>query len=254
MPGAFYDSIYLSPHLDDAVLSCGGQILLDVSAGRRVLVVTVLAGDPPPGELGPLASQFHVRFGLGRDAVAQRRIEDRRAIESLGAELVHWDLPECIYRRDPANGRPLYDSLPALFRAPRREDVSYATEVLRRLRDLPPASRRFAPLAVGGHVDHRLVRNAALALPGNLSLYEDFPYARWRLAWWRARCTLPRRLRLEAEVTALDAAALSRKCRAITAYASQVPFLFGTRERLEKSVLAHARRSGGERVWKIARQ
>ena len=42
-----YDTIFLAPHLDDVVLSCGGQIFLETEAGNSVLVVTIMAGDPP---------------------------------------------------------------------------------------------------------------------------------------------------------------------------------------------------------------
>ncbi|MEZ4728018.1 MAG: PIG-L family deacetylase [Caldilineaceae bacterium] len=43
-----YDAIYLSPHLDDVALSCGGQIFGATRTGQRVLIVTITAGDPPP--------------------------------------------------------------------------------------------------------------------------------------------------------------------------------------------------------------
>ena len=43
----FYPHVYLSPHLDDAVLSCGGLIHRQVVAGQRPLVVTIFAGTPP---------------------------------------------------------------------------------------------------------------------------------------------------------------------------------------------------------------
>jgi len=38
-----------------------------------------------------------------------------------------------------------------------------------------------APLALGGHVDHRIVRAAAIksAMPQKLGFYEDLPYATW---------------------------------------------------------------------------
>jgi LmbE family N-acetylglucosaminyl deacetylase len=42
----YFDHIYLSPHLDDVALSCGGQIFLHTTAGQSVLVVTLMAGAP----------------------------------------------------------------------------------------------------------------------------------------------------------------------------------------------------------------
>ncbi len=40
-----YEHIYLSPHLDDVALSCGGRIVKQRSKGENVLVVTVFTGD-----------------------------------------------------------------------------------------------------------------------------------------------------------------------------------------------------------------
>ena len=40
------DHLYLSPHFDDAALSCGGQIATWTAAGQSVLVVTITGGDP----------------------------------------------------------------------------------------------------------------------------------------------------------------------------------------------------------------
>ncbi|MFQ5421191.1 MAG: PIG-L family deacetylase, partial [Anaerolineae bacterium] len=69
----FYDAIYLSPHLDDAALSCGGQIFTRTSAGESVLVVTVMAGDAPPGLSSPIVEELHGRWQLPEGTVARRR-------------------------------------------------------------------------------------------------------------------------------------------------------------------------------------
>ena len=39
--------IFLSPHLDDVVYSCGGTLGVQVSTGLRPLVITVFAGGTP---------------------------------------------------------------------------------------------------------------------------------------------------------------------------------------------------------------
>ncbi len=55
-----YDHVYLSPHLDDAALSCGGAIARHVAAGQRVLVVTICSAVPKArGSINPLADEFH---------------------------------------------------------------------------------------------------------------------------------------------------------------------------------------------------
>ena len=91
-----FDQIYLSPHLDDAVLSCGGRISQQTARGEKVLVVTVCAGDPPPAPLSEFAQALHIRWALPFHPVAARRDEDEAALAVLGASALHLPLPDCI--------------------------------------------------------------------------------------------------------------------------------------------------------------
>jgi LmbE family N-acetylglucosaminyl deacetylase len=47
--------IYLSPHFDDAVLSCGGLIFEQARQGIPIEIWTIFAGNPPPGPLSMFA-------------------------------------------------------------------------------------------------------------------------------------------------------------------------------------------------------
>jgi len=54
-----YRHIYLQPHYDDAIFSCGGAVALQVGSGQQVLLVTIFGGTPPAGQaLSPFASQM----------------------------------------------------------------------------------------------------------------------------------------------------------------------------------------------------
>lgn len=256
--GPHWGAIYLSPHLDDAVLSCGGQIHELARAGRRVAIVTFAAGEPPPGELSPLALELHRRWGLGEDAVAVRRREDREACRTLGAEPKQWEFADALYRRDPATGRPLYDSMRELFAAPHPRDGLLVEELAGRLGRLAAAGRVVAPLAAGGHVDHVLCRRAAEAAFGaGLLYYEDFPYSRRRRTVRRALGgralagrALGERRRWEPLTQPLGEAAIEARCRAIACYGSQLGTAFSDLEQMRRQVRRHARRVGGERLWR----
>src|SRR6266508_5878097 len=94
--------IYLSPHFDDVVLSCGGMVWEQTQAGHKVEAWTICAGAPGPGEpISDFARQLHTRWGTGPEAVPVRRAEDDAALHLLGSESRYWDLPDCIYRRLP---------------------------------------------------------------------------------------------------------------------------------------------------------
>src|SRR4030042_1739567 len=71
--------VYLAPHLDDAVFSCGGLIARQTANDEAVTVVTVCAGDTPVGELTPFAVELHRQWGGAGSPIAARRAEDRMA-------------------------------------------------------------------------------------------------------------------------------------------------------------------------------
>ena len=77
--------LYLSPHADDAALSCGGQIATLVQQHQRVIIYTLMIAEPPRTSLdAPLARHFHAMWKLGDDVVQTRRAEDSAAAKVLG--------------------------------------------------------------------------------------------------------------------------------------------------------------------------
>ena len=76
----FYQHVYLSPHYDDAALSCGGSIHQQVQAGELVLVITICAAPPETNEpFSPYAQAMHRVWGDPLDVVATRQAEDQAA-------------------------------------------------------------------------------------------------------------------------------------------------------------------------------
>ncbi len=180
--------VYLSPHLDDAVLSCGGAIHRQTSAGETVRVVTLFAEDATPGvDLSDFALDLHGQWGNVPRPMALRRAEDLAALTLLGAEGVHLDYHDAVYRAGPA-GEWLYPDAEALFEWVHTADPLDSLAIADRLARLIPQEDEmtlYAPLGVGGHVDHQVTQAAARALLGpelfalgcRLALYEDYPYA-----------------------------------------------------------------------------
>ena len=174
-----YTHVYASPHLDDAALSCGGQIWEQVRAGARVLVVTVFAGAPEVGAtLSLFAQELHAQWGLASDAPLRRREEDEEALAHVGADAAYWPYLDCIYRQTP-DGRFPYDGEEALFGEVHPVEEGLVAELTSRLSALPlkRGGVLHVPLAVGRHVDHQIVRRAAERCGCVPVYYEDFPYA-----------------------------------------------------------------------------
>ncbi len=256
-----YRHIYLSPHLDDVALSCGGSIGLQTACGLKVLVITAFAGEPPANQQPSVfASQTHQNTGLPEsphDAVRARRREDKEAISTLGADTFWLDHFDAIYRGDP----PYYQNNEALFGQVHPEDFNLdqrLAELLLAVYQRAPMATFYAPLGVGHHVDHQLCCSAGdrLAQQGaNLKFYEDFPYVATPGALDARRRELGSTLEVElVEVSG----ALRLKEDALLCYKSQVAQLFGTADRMQRAVEdymgAHRRTYPGievERFWQF---
>jgi len=186
--------IYLSPHLDDVALSCGGLISQQTSMGEKVEIWTVCAGDPPPGALSAFAEELHTRWQTGREATASRRQEDLASCARLSATCHHLPVPDCIYRRagldywDP--GEPvnlqmlqneasfLYPDRDAIFGTLHPLEHGMVRQLAQRLIEaLPDFTELVCPMGLGGHIDHQLTRLAAEILDRPLWYYADYPYA-----------------------------------------------------------------------------
>ncbi len=247
-----YDHIYLSPHLDDAALSCGGAIARHTSAGARVLVVTLCTAAPPPaGPFSHFANAVHQDWGLApAEVVSERLREDDLALARLDADTYRAGLLDAIYRRPDA-----YNTREALFGTPAPDDsLLYSThQLIAALHGRVPRATFYAPLGVGNHVDHQITHAAARAGAGAvMAFYEDFPYMLWEGAFEQRMRALG--LPFVASTIDIDST-LTRKIGAISAYASQLSSLFEDPTALAQLVGDYAENlrpeSGtyGERVW-----
>lgn len=246
-----YSHVYLSPHLDDAVLSCGGAIAAQSALGNRVLVVTLCTAVPSAQQLGPLAEEFHGDWNLAHeDAVTVRLREDLLAMELIGADCLWAGLLDSIYRLPFA-----YDTRERLFGTPQPTDPLYQLlrQLIPELRAQFPNATIYAPLAVGYHVDHQITYTVANESAGPLlAFYEDVYYVLLDGELERRMADLGGRF---VPSTIDISATLSRKITAIDAYASQVPELFGGSEAMARQITEFAQRrhaelgTYGERIW-----
>lgn len=240
--------IVLSPHLDDGVYSCGAWMWERVQAGDAVQVWTICAGDPPPGDLSPLAQALHFRWGLDADAVAVRRDEDQRALRLLGAQPRHFPLPDAIYRRHPHSDAPLYTLPEAIFgplHPAERPQVSRVRDWLGHA--LPSAAQVLCPLALGGHVDHRLTRAAAEGLGRPLVYYADYPYAAEKDAQAALDDLLRQGWRCEAQPVSEDG--LRAWIAAAGTYASQRSTFWEDEAAMAQAFRAFRDRWNGVALW-----
>lgn len=246
------DVLYLSPHLDDAALSCGGLIRQQARAGLAVGVLTIFAGSAQTDVRSPFALALEARWGAEGDAIAMRRQEDREALGVLGAQPIHWLHEDAIYRLHTRTGEPLYAGRDAIFGNVRRYDPVKATALASEIRAFwrdAGRPRVYAMLAAGRHVDHQVVQLAVLRLVERDGLevawYEDYPYAedqgavRQAVAQFPLGALRPQTMRLAEED-------LAAKCDAIARYRSQIPIFWRDEDDMRRHVREHALRVGGD--------
>lgn len=144
-----YDSLYVSPHAGDVEASCGERLARETRRGLRALVVTLFG----PAE----------------------------AAASGGA----WDTAS-LGLPDAPSRDPVYASVLAVLHGRQAGDDAMLAKSAAWLDEIAHRTkprRLYLPLAVGGHVDHRLAHEAGVRVlrdvaPGrDVFFYEDRPYA-----------------------------------------------------------------------------
>ncbi|MCB0078582.1 MAG: PIG-L family deacetylase [Anaerolineales bacterium] len=241
----------LSPHFDDSVLSCGGQLWQAGRAGTPLRVLTLFAG-PPPVPLPSFAAEQHRMWGDPPDANALRRAEDVTAHLRLGcAELHHLAPPDAVYRVGP-RGEPLYGSEGAIFGELHGAEAALAQRLTDLVRPLLLRGTVLAPLGIGHHVDHQLAHAVGrrLAAAGiEVRFYEELPYVE------TGQPTLGAGWRLERIM--LDEGAIRAKIAAMAYYRSQIPVLYGSEREMARRIRQVAIEAAGgdglaERRWRRA--
>lgn len=187
--------LFLSPHLDDAVLSCGA--LIEAQAQGRQIIVATLFTEAVPSPHTRAARSF-IRQCTVSDAgelFRARQSEDRAVLQDMGVESIHLGEVDALFRRrrkPPVLGSSAWERLlPELtHRYPTyRFDIALGRiaqgdrALIRQLRSdvaglmaQTQAELLFCPAGVGKHVDHLITREVGKGHPDNVVMYSDFPY------------------------------------------------------------------------------
>lgn len=236
--------IYLSPHFDDAVLSCGGLIWEQTHSGIPVEIWTVMAGDPPLGAESALARQMHADWQTknAQETVAMRRGEDQKAAWRVGATIRHLPFPDAIYRRSKT-GTLYYPE--GIFVPPNPRDNDLVNEITQQAAEkLTQYDTVACPLAIGGHVDHILTRKAIELLGRPLWYYADVPYA-----IRNPDELLPAAREMTGKNFFISSQGLAGWQESIAAHASQITSLFVDAPDMRQKIREYAQSGNGVTLW-----
>lgn len=237
--------IYISPHLDDAVLSAGGLIYEQVHAGNDVEIWTFMCGFPPDDQLSPFAQLLHAQWGISAaaDVVSARRLEDTNAAGIVGAKAIHFDYLDCIYRRGK-NGDWLYSDV---FLPPHEDDGDVAANIAKTISArLKPDDKLVCQFALGSHLDHVLVRQAVELLQRPLLYDVDIPYL-----FTFPQELAPKTAGMKETAHTVSEAGLTSWQDAIAAYTSQMVMLFETPEAMREKIRQYWSENNGIRLWSV---
>ena len=141
--------LFLSPHLDDAVFSCGGLIAKVTNAGCLAKVITFYTKQSDPTLYPP-----HLLKSVKKLAdYNTRQKEDNAAMALLKTEGLHLDYIDRYFRT------PWLTNIFKVFNTPAEPDLKAFSNIIgikgyiTQLIENNPDSKFFAPFGLGNHYD-----------------------------------------------------------------------------------------------------
>lgn len=248
--------LFISPHADDVPLSCGAFLShLCHTLEEPATVLTVMSGDvPEPLPQTPIVQDLHQRWHIGHNPSLERRAEDTRACEILGAQVQHTPIMDCVYRT--IDGEALYPDEASLFGELHAHDPAFAQlDQWSDEFDIVPDTL-YLPMAIGNHVDHQLVRAWGLKFSGShpqmtVKFYQDYPYSENQKAMQKTVDTFP--VSIYPVPFACSEQDIENKLKSIEAYRSQLSTFWHSVAEMRQSIRQYMMQTGDptETFWII---
>lgn len=196
LPSKIKRIVFISPHLDDAVLSCGS--LLDYLAEKsyRIDVISLFTQPTSPPLTKFVRNNLkQANFKDSYQFFLQFRQEDIKANKLLKTKPVHLKYVDAAWRKfdQPTLIQSLlnillpqlvyiYPNATSIFSSSiHSADNQLIKQLTKRLNQIiPHRCVVFAPIGIGNHVDHQIANKITLRLNRPLTYYwEDTPYRKY---------------------------------------------------------------------------
>ena len=218
--------VFLGPHFDDCVLSCGELIDKFADQGDDVCAITFFTGYPDEKDLSEAAKQFHSNCFLDHKSMDFRSNEDITALNWLNCKHKHLGYYECLYRKNDKD-EFLYPNLKEIYHLEHKDkelikDISKRIEV-----EVADADVIFAPMGLGLHADHIILHRAAVMalkkIKKPIYFYEEVPYVCY---YYKSRKKSNWGKNMESSLIKVSDKNWQRKLNAIKFYRSQLHILW----------------------------
>lgn len=214
--------VFISPHLDDAILSAGGLITY-LSSKTPVKIITVFTRGSSP--CSTLAADYIAACGYkwSEDLFARRRQEDKLVLKKFNLKPIHLNFVDAAWRKTTLG--PLN-----IFHYPQSVltnkiswlEIMLSQQIYHQLRP-NLACQIFAPIGIGTHIDHLIVRGICAKHFPQTIYWADFPYALKQ----KADLEFIQSQQLQTEFWPLSRYAKLKKYNLIKLYQSQIKPVFG---------------------------
>lgn len=190
--------IFISPHLDDAILSAGGLIHYLKDKGK-VKIITV--------------------FTKGDEIFSKRKIEDINVCQYLGIGYLHLGFIDALWRDSYNSMEDIY--INKIISTKEEQYLEKAIiDKLKKTIDNNKYTVIFAPLSMGNHIDHKIVNKICQDNFTDVIYWEDYPY--------NLKSNLPKEFIKKNNLSCFEYKKnLFIKEKLIKFYSSQIPNLFG---------------------------
>lgn len=181
----FDDFIFLSPHLDDAIFSCGNLLELLKINRKKIHIITFFTKTKITSPLTPQAKLLLKVSGNYSDPqrlFEDRKLEDKNALKLFNASYVHLDYIDACFRTIATSNRPIYKSEKQQYSGNvAKHDMQLikliANDTKKLINNFSSQRLILAPMGIGSHADHLIISKIARNLNENVALWADYPYS-----------------------------------------------------------------------------
>lgn len=181
-----FDALFFSPHLDDAILSSGGEIAGLIQNKKNVKVITFFTGTHD-NVVSHFGHEFLTNSGFDKieEMFTLRKIEDQKALKSLKSSYLHFSFIDgCFRLKNTFLGpKPIYPNEKSLFSGFMHDHDKWLLQEIKKECVIIKHSLAhtktaiYCPLGIGGHVDHLIIFEAVVSIfSQNIYFWEDTPY------------------------------------------------------------------------------
>jgi LmbE family N-acetylglucosaminyl deacetylase len=216
--------LVLSPHMDDAVLSCCDYLLNKKNKKSEVKIITIFTNFKSE-VITSDAKRYLKKSGHENiyDFEKERKKEDRNSLDFLGFKHEYWDFIDGGFRQ--FNKKNIYKNYNQLFSGRiHPKDKKIILKILEKLKKYKnDFDEILIPLGIGKHADHLIIKSCGEKVfnKNKINYYIDWPYA-FKLKNWNLTQIFTI-LKNKKWITFTS----KKKKKALQLYKSQVKLLFG---------------------------